>query len=192
MKIARALWVLSRTTHTVTQPQHPLAAWLAKWRIGGLSHYWCRHLCQEYLCSVRNRPHDCSSGQCGRLSALIRLAGLSLTDAANRIVHEELGMLVSSCSGQIGYNCTALQFWACSEATFRGGDPSSNLVAQGVRLMSFIIHHELDSNVHHIELNNGSETPINAQLIAELHPAMQSYTDKPRSAAPQFILREDL
>lgn len=50
--------------------------------------------------------------------------------------------------------------------------------------MSFIIHHELDCNVHHIELNNGSGNPINAQLIAELHQVIQ----KLHGQAPKALL----
>lgn len=35
--------------------------------------------------------------------------------------------------------------------------------------MSLITHHSLADQIHHIELNNGSGNPINAELIAELH-----------------------
>ena len=35
--------------------------------------------------------------------------------------------------------------------------------------MSLITHHPLDEHIHHLQLNNGSGNPINAELIAELH-----------------------
>ena len=39
--------------------------------------------------------------------------------------------------------------------------------------MSLITHQIVEPKIHHIQLNNGSGNPINAQLIAELHQLIQ-------------------
>ena len=175
LKIARALWVLSHATHTVTwQPQHPLAAWSTKEvaGVGDSAIIGAGTYAKNNTCAVSATGHGelfIRANVAGRLSALIELAGLSLTDAANRIVHEELpedaGGLIAV--DRLGTIVLPFKSWGHVQRLHsKARIPSSKSGSPRCSSNVFIIHHELDSNVHHIELNNGSGNPINAQLIA--------------------------